>query len=67
VDVKMTIFKKKASGKVLSMTGNVHLRVKCSLSLVNLQSAAFFARESLKCENAKRITEKFNPNYALTM
>ena len=35
------IFKKKASGKGLSMTGNAHLRVKYSLSLVNLQSAAF--------------------------
>jgi len=63
VDVKMTIFKKKASGKVLSMTGNVHLRVKSSLSLVNLQSAAFFARESLKCENAKGITENLKLNH----
>ena len=45
------------------MTGSVTVRIKSSLSTLNLQSAAYFSRESSKCEKKKKITENLRSKH----
>ena len=45
------------------MTGAVTARIKTSLSTLHLLSAAYFARESAKCEKTTKVTEELRSHH----
>ena len=53
----MTKINLKSTIKVVPGTGDVTMRIKSNLSTLHLQSAAYFSRESAKCEKVKEVTE----------